>query len=169
MSLKAILIVGVLCAACVAGWLRFGNSLVRRMEADQAFTRYAMEYHRAHPRHRRNDPVLETWSTADQIAEAVTKQNFQLPWVATSDQLDFLDVMLKRDMYSRPFCVAQRQDAIIVIDFGNRPSPTLTCDLETLVNVDLSRVKSGDMLFADRSDWIYVLRTPPAQPTAQGQ
>jgi hypothetical protein len=154
MSPRVILAGVVFCVACVVAWNRYGDSLVRGMEVEHSYSRTAMEYHRAHPNHRRGDPILDTWSTADLIATEITKHQFEVPWVTTSDQLEFLDVMLRRDMYGRPFCVAQRKDDIIVIDFGNRPNPILSCDLENVVDLDLSRIRSGDLLYADRADWV---------------
>jgi hypothetical protein len=160
MSRRAILIIVVLSVVGVAGWLRFGDALVQGMEEEHSYSRHAMEYHRAHPNHRRGDTVLETWSSADLIAQSISKQTFQVPWVTTSDQLDFLDYTLRKDKFGRPFCVAQRKEDIVIIDFGDRPNPILSCDLESIVDLDLSSIRSGDMLYTDRSDWVYVLRTP---------
>lgn len=70
----------------LTGCGRFDESLTRGLEEEKSYTRHAMEYHREHPDKRRGDSVLDTWSEADYIALAVTKQKSKGEWATPSDQ-----------------------------------------------------------------------------------
>ncbi len=125
------------------------------LEEEKSYTRHAMEYHRQHPDERRGDKVLEEWSTADYVAQAVAGQRISGNWARFSDQLEFLRPEIRNNASGHPFCVIQTSDRIVVVDYlsGVPPSCTPTQIFDT------ARIKSGDMEFSGRTDyWVYVLR-----------
>lgn len=136
---------------------RANSSLTQGLEEEKSFTRHAMEYHREHPDVRRGDPVLETWSTTDYIAQAVANANIPGNWASFSDRLDFLEQALRKNTSGQAFCVLQQSGSIIVLSYlTQRPT---TCTLQSLQGIDTTRIPSGDMEFSGRSDfWVYVLK-----------
>jgi hypothetical protein len=116
-----------------------------------------MEYHRDHPNQRKADRVLETWSTADYIAQAVEEQKISHDWAEFSDHLPFLRPRIQNDVSGHPFCVVQENSNVIVIDyFQSKPA---LCTLDAAQGIDISRIPSGDVAFSGRSDrWVYLLR-----------
>lgn len=137
---------------------RIDSSMNKGLEEEKSYTRHAMEYHRLHPESRRGDQVLETWSTADYIAQVVASQRISGTWARFSDQLDFLRPEIRIDASGRPFCVVQTSGGIVVVDYlSDVPA---TCTLQSTETLDTARIKSGDMEFSERTDhWVYVLRT----------
>jgi len=117
-----------------------------------------MEYHRQHPEKRPGNTVLETWSTADYIAQAVADQKIPGDWARYTDQLAFLQPSLQKDSSGRPFCVVRRGLEIVVIKYV-APTQTPECTLQSIGNVDTPKIKSGEMEFSGRNDyWAYLLR-----------
>jgi hypothetical protein len=116
-----------------------------------------MEYHRDHPDQRKGDRVLETWSTADYIAQTVEERKISHDWAEFSDHLPFIRQSIQNDMSGKPFCVVQKNSNVIVIDYlQSRPG---LCTLDAVQGIDFSRIQSGDMAFSGRSDhWVYSLR-----------
>lgn len=148
--------------AALTGCKRIDKSLTRGLEEEKSYTRHAMEYHREHPDNRRGNSVLDAWSAADYIALDVAKQKLKGEWAKSSDQLSFLPTDLKADSGGRPFCVIQRDDAIIVLRFLDKTA--MDCTLDTARQLDISNIHSGDMEFSGRTDyWAYVLKRPVAQ------
>lgn len=137
---------------------RVDSSINKGLEEEKSYTRHAMEYHRQHPEKRRGDPVLETWSTADYIAQAVADQKIPEDWARYTDQMPFLKPSLQRDLSRRPFCVVRRGGEIVVIRYFEQ-TQTPECTLQAAGKVDTQKVKSGDMEFSGRTDyWTYSLR-----------
>jgi hypothetical protein len=133
------------------------SSLNEGLEEEKSYTRHAMEYHREHPNKRAGDRVLETWSTADYIAQAVKGQGIVRDWAEFSDRLTFLKPAIQKDSSGEPFCVIQRNRTVLVIDYVHPSSGV--CNLEAARTIDTSRIASGDMEFSARSDyWVYLLR-----------
>ena len=160
MSLRVIPI--VLCLLLVMGCDRFKSDLTRSLEEEKSYSRVAMEYHRLHPEKRKGDIVLETWSTADYIAQAVARQNIPGEWAARSDRLPFLDQILRYDWKGRSFCVIQKWNTVIVLCYPHEGGRS--CYIDAVSKTELNGIVSGDMRFSGRSDvWIYVLRLPPKQ------
>ena len=136
---------------------RIDSSMNKGLEEEKSYTRHAMEHHRLHPESRRGDKVLETWSTADHIAQAVASQRASGTWARFSDQLDFLRPEIRIDASGRPFCVVQANGGIIVVDY--LLAVPANCTLQSAEALETSRIKSGDMEFSGRSDyWVYVLK-----------
>ena len=161
-SLAALSWALLLALVALIGCKRFDGSLTRGLEEEKSYTRHAMEYHREHPDKRRGDSVLETWSAADYIALDVAKQKLKGEWAKPSDQLTFLPTDLKLDSGGRPFCVIQRDEAIIVLRFLDKT--VMDCTLDTARHLDISNIHSEDMEFSGRTDyWIYVLKRLIAQ------
>jgi hypothetical protein len=150
----------VLFTAALLGAVLFracDSSLNKRLEEEKSYTRHAMEYHREHPSKRAGDRVLETWSTADYIAQAVKGQNVVSDWAEFSNRLSFLKPAIQKDPSGEPFCVIQRDRTVLVIDYVQPGSGV--CNLEAARGIDTSRIASGDMEFSGRSDyWVYLLR-----------
>ena len=97
---------------------RIDSSMNKGLEEEKSYTRHAMEHHRLHPESRRGDKVLETWSTADYIAQAVASQRVSGTWARFSDQLDFLRPEIRIDASGRPFlCGSSQPCGIIVVDY----------------------------------------------------
>ena len=137
---------------------RFEESLNRGLEEEKSYTRHAMEYHRKHPDQRHGDGVLEVWSQADYLAQAVANQHLSGSWAKMSDDLTFVPDHLKR-YADKPFCVIQRPGMVRVVWYAGGAEK---CSPEATFNTDWWRVRSGDMEFSGRSDyWTYVLRLPP--------
>jgi hypothetical protein len=133
------------------------SSINKGLEEEKSYSRHAMEYHRAHPNKRKGDRVVETWSTADYIAQAVRSQKISGDWADFSDQLGFLRPDIKSDPSGRPSCVVQRGPNVLVIDFLSATSGP--CTVESTQRIETARIESGDMEFSGRSDyWVYVLR-----------
>jgi len=136
---------------------RIDSSVNQGLEEEKSYTRHAMEYHRQHPEKRRGDKVLEVWSTADYIAQAVASQRIPGTWARFSDQLEFLRPEIRSDTSGRPFCVVQTSASIVVVDYLS--AGPASCTLRSTEALDTARIKSGDMEFSGRSDyWVYVLR-----------
>jgi len=136
---------------------RIDSSMNRGLEEEKSYTRHAMEYHRQHPEKRRGDEVLETWSTADYVAQAVASKRISGDWARFSDQLQFLRSEIRRNTSGRPFCVVQTSDSIVEVDYLlNVPT---SCTQQSTEALDTARIKSGDMEFSGQSNyWICVLR-----------
>ena len=131
------------------------DSLNRGLEEEKSYTRHAMEYHRSHPDKRAGDRVLETWSTADYIAQTVRDRKISGNWSQWSDQMLFLTPAIQHDQSGQPFCVIQRHAEILVIDYFQPRPPT--CG--SIPDIDRSLTRSGDMQFSGRTDyWVYVLK-----------
>ena len=134
----------------------FNKSLTRGLEEEESYTRRAMEYHREHPDKRKGDLVLEVWSEADYIAQAVEQQGPAGEWAMWSDKLGYLPEKL-RTRNGRPFCVIESPPETIVIWYLSAP-PT-NCDQASSGDAALAGVRSGDLEFSGRQDdWVYVLR-----------
>lgn len=134
------------------------SSLNRGLEEEKSYTRHAMEYHRQHPEKRPGNTVLETWSTADYIAQAVADQKVPGNWARYTDQLPFLKPSLQKDLSGHPFCAVRREDEIVVIRYFEQ-TRTPECTLPSAGKIDTQKVKSGDMEFSGRTDyWTYSLR-----------
>jgi hypothetical protein len=133
------------------------SPLNKGLEEEKSYTRHAMEYHRDHPNKRKGNRVLETWSTADYIAQAVERQKISNDWAEFSDRLPFLGPSIQNDVSGQPFCVIQKNSNVIVVDyFQSRPA---LCTLDAARAIDISRIQSGDMAFSGRTDnWVYRLR-----------
>lgn len=139
------------------GCTHFKKNLTQELEAEKSFTRYAMEHHRQHPNQRNGDDVLETWSTADYIAVATAQQKLPSNWASPSDRLPFLQNELRLDSSDRPFCVILNAGNIVVLRL--LAETPLDCRLNAAEQINISRIRSGDMDFSGRSDfWVYVLR-----------
>ena len=61
---------------------RIDSSINRGLEEEKSYSRHAMEYHRHHPDKRAGDTVLETWSTADYVAQAVAAAKIPGDWAS---------------------------------------------------------------------------------------
>jgi hypothetical protein len=134
------------------------SSINRGLEEEKSYTRHAMEYHRQHTEKRAGNPVLETWSTADYIAQAVADQKVSGDWARYTDQLPFLKPSLQKDLSGRPFCAVRRDREIVVIRYVAE-TKTKECTLQSAGHVDTGQIKSGDMEFSGRTDyWTYSLR-----------
>jgi len=152
----------------LTGCRRSNEPLTRGLEEEKSYTRHAMEYHREHPDKRRGDSVLETWSAADYITLDVAKQKLKGEWAKSSDQLAFLPTDLRLDSVGRPFCVIQRDEAIIVLRFLDKT--VMDCTLDTARHLDISKIHSEDMEFSGHTDyWIYVLKRPVGHPRVEGR
>lgn len=139
------------------GCSQFNRSMERSLAYDKSYGYAVVEYHRKHP-DKRNDGVTVTWSTADYVAMATAKQNFEGEWAKPSDQLPFLPNDIKVNHDGRPFCVIQKGESIIVLAYWN--TFPMNCTLEAAKSIDDSHTISGDMEFSGRTDyWIYVLKT----------
>jgi hypothetical protein len=136
---------------------KVNSSINRGLEEEMSYSRHAMEYHRQHPEKRSDDRVLETWSTADYVAQAVATARISGNWAQFSDQLDFLRPEIQRNAWGHAFCVLQQSGTIIVLSYLTQ-SPS-TCTLQSAQGLNLAVIHSGDMEFPGRSDfWVYVLR-----------
>ena len=144
-------------ALFMSGCSRFNDSLNRGLEEEKSYTRHAMEYHREHPEQRRGNTVLETWSKADYIAQAVGNEKTTGSWAQFSDQLRFLPDGLKRED-GKPFCVIQFPSVVLVLWPPSQPFQKCTIYMAPAPH-DVSEIESGDMQFSGRTDsWVYVLR-----------
>jgi hypothetical protein len=140
----------------VRGFRKFNDSLTTGLEEEKSYSRHAMEYHRQHPDKRKGDAVLEVWSDADYIAQAVAKINPAGHWAAWSDELSYLPDNL-RNRNGRPYCVIDSPPDTIVLWFVS--SASATCNVNSADDVPLSNIQSGNLEFSGRSDyWIYILR-----------
>jgi hypothetical protein len=134
------------------------SSLNRGLEEEKSYTRHAMEYNRQHPEKRPGDAVLETWSTADYIAQAAVDQKSPGDWAHSTDQLLFLQSSLQKDLAGRPFCIVRRGGEIVVIRYVAE-TQTPGCTLQSTGNADTAKIRSGDMEFSGPADyWTYSLR-----------
>jgi len=146
-------------ALTVFGCGRFNESLSRGQEEEKSYTRHAMEYHRAHPDDQRQGAaILETWSKADYVAQAVEKRSKPGTSAWFSDQLAFLPDSLKRDN-GKSFCVIQFPTMIVVLWPPSKPLDRCTIYLAPSPH-DLSDIQSGDMDSSGRASesWVYVLK-----------
>ena len=148
----------LLAIAVTWAWRKFNESLGKGLEEEKSYTRHAMEYHREHPdQQRMGTDVLETWSKADYIAEAVEKHGNTGTWAEASDQLGFLPDGWKREN-GKPFCIIQFPAMTMVLWPPSKPFDTCTIYLAPSPH-DISDIKSGDMEFSGRTDaWVYVLK-----------
>ena len=138
------------------GFRNFNDSLTRGLEEEKSYSRHAMEYHRQHPDKRKGDAVLEVWSDADYIAQAVAKINPAGRWAAWSDKLSYLPDSL-RNRNGHPYCVIDSPTDTIVLWFVS--SASATCNVNSADDAPLSNIQSGNLEFSGRSDyWIYILR-----------
>jgi hypothetical protein len=135
----------------IAGCGRFNESLTRKLEEEKSYTRQAMEQHRVHPDNRRGDSVLDAWSEADYIALGVAEQKRREEWAKPSDQLAFLPADLKVDSGGRPFCVIQTDEDIIVLRVLGKT--TSDCTLDTVKQINISKIQSGNLEFSGRTDF----------------
>jgi len=149
----------LLAVAVAWAWEKFNSSLDKGLEEEKSYTRHAMEYHREHPDQQRvGTDVLETWSKADYIAQAVEKESIAGTWARFSDQLQFLPEGLKRQN-GKPFCVVQFPAMIVVLWPPLQPFDNCTIYLVPAPH-DIAEIKSGDMDFSGKSDsWVYVLKS----------
>ncbi len=147
----------LLLSLTLLGCSRFNESLNRGLENEKSYTRQAMEYHRKHPDQQRGDGVLETWSKADYIAEAVEKHQSIGVGAHSSDQLAFLPDNLKWEN-GKAFCIVQLPAMTIVLYPPSKSFDSCTVDLAPSPH-EVSNIKSGDMQFSGRTDaWVYVLK-----------
>jgi hypothetical protein len=131
------------------------SSLNRELEEEKSCTRHAMEYHRQHPENRPGDAVLQAWSTAGYIAQAVVDQKSPGDWTHYTDQLLFLQSSLQQDLAGRPFCIVRRGGEIVVIRYVAE-TQTPGCTLQSTGNVNTAKIRCGDMEFSGRADsWTY--------------
>jgi hypothetical protein len=154
--------ISIIVVGTTFGCAKLTQSLNQGLEGEKSYTRTAMEAYRKNPSDfRGNKNVLETWSRADYIALAAVKQKKERIWAETSDKLNFLEPKLQRDAAGTPFCVIQREDQVIVVSILGGVNSK--CILDLAKNLDVDRIKSGDLDFSGRSDyWVYVLKTQRA-------
>ena len=152
------LIVSIMLVSAIFGCEKSASGLSQGLEEEKSYTRHAMEAYRQNPnRFRGNKNVLETWSRSDYIALAVAQQKKRGNWAKNSDTLDFLDSKLRRDTAGSPFCVIQQESRIVVLSIRSAMTPG--CSLDLIKDIQIDRIKSGDMEFSGRPDyWVYVLR-----------
>jgi hypothetical protein len=136
---------------------RIDSFINRGLEEEKSYSRHAMEYHRHHPDKRAGDTVLETWSTADYVAQAVAAAKIPGDWASFSDQLDSIKPAIQRNSRGHAFCVIQQTGSIVILSYLTQPPSS--CTLQSAQQIKLAAIHSGDMEFSGRSDvWIYVLR-----------
>jgi hypothetical protein len=148
-GLSAVLVV-------IRAYTYFDESLNRGLEEEKSYTRHAMEYHRTHPDKRQGDTVLEAWADADYIAHIVQQRRSSGEWAEWSDKLPYLPDDL-RFGHGRPYCVIRFLKEIVVIRFGSAAPEN--CNTTSAGDASLTSIRSGDLEFSGRTDWVYLLRT----------
>jgi hypothetical protein len=101
------------------------SSINRGLEEEKSYSRHAMEYHRHHPEARPGDTLLDTWSTADYVAQAVATAKIPGDWAQFSDQLDFIKPTIQKNSRGYTFCVVQQAGSIVVLSYVTQPPSKL--------------------------------------------
>jgi hypothetical protein len=101
----------------IPGCDRIDSSINQGLDEERLYSRHAMEYHRQHPDKRFGNPVLETWSTADYVAQSVVSAKIPGDWARFSDPLDLLKPAIQKNASGHAFCVVQRSGSIVVLSY----------------------------------------------------